>query len=195
SLAEHDPRAGQLRRMLTAMSVPETAAPRVTLDGEAAGRLRSLGYTAGTSARRTVTAADDPKRLVALNERFNTALTAFDSGRAQEALSALLDILHERSDFATARASASTILVATGRAAASVDLLRAGLVGQPDSPELLAKLGTALREAGDLRRSADALERARRAGADQADVANDLAVAYAGLGRTEQARGLFRQLA
>src|SRR5262245_4715203 len=195
NLADRDPRADLLRRLVAATSPGGATAPRVALDGEAAGRLRSLGYAAGTAARRTVTAADDPKRLVALNERFNTALTAFDSGRAPEALSGLLDVLRERSDFATARASASTILVATGRAAAAVDLLRAGLVDQPDSPELLAKLGTALREAGDLRGSADALERARRAGADQPDVVNDLAVAYAALGRSDQARALFRQLA
>ena len=111
NLIDRDPHADLLRRLFTAASTAETTAPRVALDGDAAGRLRSLGYAGGTASRRAVTGADDPKRLVALNERFNTALTAFDSGRAQEALSALQDILRERPDFAAARASASTILV------------------------------------------------------------------------------------
>jgi arylsulfatase A-like enzyme/Flp pilus assembly protein TadD len=193
NLVDRDPHADLLRRLL-ATAGADTTAPRVALDADAAARLRSLGYAGGSWFRRGVTAADDPKRLVGLNERFNTALTAFDGGHPREALSALQDIVRERPDFAAARASAATILVATGSPGAAVDLLRAGLADQPDSPELLARLGTALRGAGDLRGSADALERARRAGADQPEVVNDLAVAYAGLGRADLARALFRQL-
>ena len=194
NLVDRDPHADLLRRLLLAAPGGETTAPRVALDADAAGRLRSLGYAAGAASRRTVTAADDPKRLVALSERFNDALTAFDSGQPQQALTALQAIVRERPDFAAARASAAAVLVAAGNPAAAIELLRTGLVDQPESPELLARLGTALRAAGDLRGSADALERARRAGAEQADVVNDLAVAYAGLGRTDDARALFREL-
>ena len=50
--------------------------------------LRSLGYAATSSAAgpagpapRVYTDADDPKRLVALNERFNAALESFTAGR------------------------------------------------------------------------------------------------------------------
>ncbi len=105
---DRDSRAAPMKRELQLVTTQQTGAPRVALENEAAGRLRSLGYTAGSSARTTVTAADDPKRLVALNERFNTALTAFDEGRSQEALSAFLEILHERPDFVAARTSAAT---------------------------------------------------------------------------------------
>jgi protein O-GlcNAc transferase len=155
--------------------------------------LRSLGYTGGTPARGPITLADDPKRLVAMNERFNAALTAFDSGRTAEALSAFLSILSERADFDAARASAATVLMATDRSRAAVDLLREGLAQRP-SPELLAKLGAALREAGDLTAAADALRAARRAGDENPDVTNDLAVVCAGLGRTDEARALFHEL-
>src|SRR6185295_16149522 len=147
------------KRALQVVTTQQTGAPRVALENEAAGRLRSLGYTTGSSSRTAVTAADDPKRLVALNERFNTALTAFDEGRSQEALSAFLEILHERPDFVAARTSAATVLLASGRNSQAVDLLRAGLKEQSDSPELLARLGSALRASGDLRGSADVLER------------------------------------
>jgi len=189
-----DPRGEVLRRMLQSMAGAESAAPRVALDADAAARLRSLGYTGGAPSRRPVTSADDPKRLVALNERFNSALTAFDEGRSDEALSAFQAILRERPDFAAARASASTMLVATGRSRAAVDLLREGLAADPGSPVLLAKLGTALRAAGDLRGAAAALEHARLVGADSPDVANDLAVVYASLHRADEARTLFHQL-
>jgi arylsulfatase A-like enzyme/Flp pilus assembly protein TadD len=193
---DRDPHGDTLKRALAMAPAAEAAAPNVALDADAAGRLRSLGYTAGAGAprRKAITAADDPKRLVGLNERFNSALTAFDEGRSREALAEFLSILHERPDFAAARASASTVLVAAGNAGAAVDLLRAGLTEQGESPELLAKLGTALRANGDLPGAAVALERARRAGDENPDVMNDLAVVYAGLGRADEARTVFHQL-
>lgn len=191
---DHDPRADRLQRALRLLSGPETAAPRIALDAEATARLHALGYTAGSTARTMPTAADDPKHLIALSERFNTALTAFDDGRSPEALSAFLAIVRERPDFVAARASAATVLLAAGRSREAVDLLRAGLLAQSESPELLAKLGSALRVAGDLGGSAAALEHARRAGDENPDVLNDLAVVYAGLGRGDDARTIFQQL-
>jgi arylsulfatase A-like enzyme/Flp pilus assembly protein TadD len=190
---DRDPHAELLKRTLRLASGPETAAPRVAMDTDAAARLRSLGYATGSSPR-TMTPGDDPKRLVALNERFNTALTAFDEGRPQQAIAAFLAILRERPDFVAARTSASTALVATGRGREAVDLLRAGLQQQPESPDLLAKLGAALSAAGDSAGAIDALERARRAGDEGPDVLNQLAVVLAGTGRANDARAIFHTL-
>jgi len=192
-----DPHGDALKRLIAAMPADEAPAPRapVPLDAQASARLRSLGYTAGSSTHKNVTAADDPKRLVALNERFNSALTAFDEGRGDEALAAFQSILRERPDFATARASASTVLVAAGRSAEAIRLLQDGLALEPGSPVLLAKLGSALRAAGDFTGAAAALDRARRAGNASPDVANDLAVVYAAAGRVHEARALFQELA
>jgi arylsulfatase A-like enzyme/tetratricopeptide (TPR) repeat protein len=189
-----DPHGSALQRVLQTMTATEDPAPRVALDANAAERLRSLGYAAGAAPHKTVTSADDPKRLVALNERFNSALAAFDEGRPDAALAGCLSILRERPDFAAARASASTVLVAAGKAADAVALLRDGLAIQPDNPDLLAKLGTALRAAGDLRGAATALEQARRAGDGNPDVMNDLAVVYAAQGRADAARATFHEI-
>jgi arylsulfatase A-like enzyme/Flp pilus assembly protein TadD len=191
---DRDPHMEPLKRALQLVTTQQTTAPHVALEQDAVGRLRSLGYTAGSSSRGAGTAADDPKRLVALNERFNTALTTFDEGRSQEALSMFVAILRERPDFVAARTSGATVLLASGRNREAIDLLRAGLVDQPRSPELLSKLGSALRATGDLRGSAEALEQARRVGDDNPELLNDLAVVYAGLGRTDDARSVFRQL-
>ena len=195
--AHGDSHLAALTRAFAQVSGPaagsDTTAPRVAMDAEAAARLRSLGYASGAAVHGPITLADDPKRLVALNERFNTALTAFDSGRADEALAAFLAILRERPDFDAARASAATVLTATHRSHAAVQLLREGLA-QRQSPELLAKLGVALREEGDLPAAADALQRAQRAGDDSPELINDLAVTDAGLGHADEARALFREL-
>jgi arylsulfatase A-like enzyme/Flp pilus assembly protein TadD len=193
--ASSDPRAEALKRSLRLAAGSERSAPAAPRDSDAAARLRSLGYTAGSvTPHRATTAADDPKRLVVLNERFTAALTAFDLGRSEEALSTFLSILQTRPDFISARTSAATILLTRGRASEAVRLLREAPADQADSGELLAKLGAALRETGDLKAAAAAFERAQRADNQNPELLNDLAVTYAGLGRTADARRLFKVL-
>jgi arylsulfatase A-like enzyme/tetratricopeptide (TPR) repeat protein len=190
-----DPRGEVLQRALRLVSGPAGSAPAASLDADAASRLRSLGYTGGSAApRKAADPADDPKRLVALSEQFTAALAAFDRGRSDEALSVFLSILKTRPDFITARTSAATVLLASGRGAEAVRLLRDAPANQADSVDLLAKLGVALRETGDLKGAAGAFERARREGNQNPELLNDLAVTYAGLGRSADARKLFDAL-
>ena len=174
-----------------------TASPTAPgIDEEAAARLRALGYTGGSTPHRRspYTEADDPKRLAPLNERFNTALDAFNQRRGADALREFEAIIRERPDFVSARTSAATVLLATGRAEDAVTLLKQAPPDQADSPELLAKLGTALREAGEFSNAAAVLERARRAAHQNPDVLNDLGVVYARLGRDREAREAFGEL-
>jgi arylsulfatase A-like enzyme/Tfp pilus assembly protein PilF len=198
NLADRDASRRETLAQALARLVPPagaaTAVPR-PVDADAAARLRSLGYaTASAKAQRTYTDADDPKRLVALNEQFNTALAAFNAGQHDAALSEFLAVLRQRPDFITARTSAATVLVSLGRPADAVALLRAAPGAQATSPEILAKLGTALRAAGDVRSAAVAFDRSRAAGNQNPELLNDLGVAYGQLGRPDEARGLFREL-
>jgi arylsulfatase A-like enzyme/Flp pilus assembly protein TadD len=192
-----DPRATAMRAVLRTLSSaaesPGTAAP---VDAEAASRLRSLGYV-GRAAPLNAhpSAADDPKRLVALNERFNSALTAFDERRADVALSEFVAILRERPDFLSARTSAATILLNTGRGNDAVRLLEEAPPSQHASVEWSIRLGAALREVGRTREAATVLEAARNAGVDDVELSQNLATAYAALGRTSEARALFESLA
>lgn len=197
--AGHEPQDQALRRMLSELTdSPEARAPAARIDSEAESRLRSLGYTGGLvrpvdAPGHQAREADDPKRLVGLNERFNTALTDFDSGRVEGALAEFERILRERPDFLSARTSAATALLSEGRASEAVRLLRDAPAGEQASADLLVRLGDALRESGDLRGAATAFQQAKNAGW-QTDVDEDLAVTYAALGRLEEARELFRQL-
>jgi choline-sulfatase len=190
-------RTNGLQRALAALeSGGDARAAAVPLDADAAVRLRSLGYVGGTTARPSApTVADDPKRLVALNEQFNSALTAFEEGRGQEALQGFADVLSARPDFASARTSAATVLLSQRRANEAVRLLREAPASQRESPQILARLGAALRDAGDLGGAAAALEQARRLDDGNVDVLADLAVVYAAQGRTADARRLFDELA
>jgi len=189
-----DPRGEAMQRTLRLVSARGGSAPATSLDAEAAARLRSLGYTGSAVPRHEATAADDPKRLVTLSEQFTTALTAFDRGRSDEALSAFLAILKVRPDFISARTSAATVLLALGRGPEAVQLLNDAPPGQENSTDRLAKLGVALRETGDLKGALRALERARQEGNENPELLNDLAVTYAGLGRPVDARRQFDAL-
>jgi Flp pilus assembly protein TadD len=204
-------REDTLRRLLAqlvtsgAPSAPElstggasTHAP--PLDAEAAARLRALGYVGSSASRkagtsqRTYTVSDDPKRLVTLNEQFNSALTAFDNGQSAEALSMLTAVLHARPDFTSARTNAATVLLSQGRSREAVQLLRNAPPEEQASPQLLEKLGAALRDSGDLRAAAATFEEARRVGDRNLSLLQDLAVTYARLGRAVEARSLFSDL-
>jgi Flp pilus assembly protein TadD len=165
------------------------------VDTEAASRLRSLGYVSGSVTHKGVfTTADDPKHLVALNEKFNTALTAFDGGRADEALAGFMTVLAERPDFVSVRTSAATVLVTRGRATEAIGLLRDTPPDQRESTDILAKLGAALQASGDPRGAAAALERARQSRPGDDRIVEDLAVAYASMGRMDDARATLHEL-
>ncbi len=164
--------------------------------GDAEARLRALGYVSGrTGARpRAYGTADDPKQLVSLNERFNSAISAFNEGQSRPALDSLLQILHDRPDFLSARTSAATILLTERRARDAAALLADAPPAQSNAPARLAKLGVALRDAGDLDGAAQALERALRDGDENPDLLNDMGVVYARLGREREARAMFESL-
>jgi arylsulfatase A-like enzyme/Flp pilus assembly protein TadD len=198
NLVDREPtRRETMRRALAQLAVsPSASAVPVAIGEDAAARLRSLGYTSasGAPARQNYTEHDDPKRLIALSEQFNTALEAFNAGRSAEALSMFLALLRERPDFLTARTSAATVMMSTGQAPAAVALLRAAPAEQAGAPEILARLGTALQRAGNLKDAAAVLERSRAAGNQNPEILNDLGVVYAQLGRIAEARAMFEEL-
>lgn len=191
------------RSRLRLSAAPAAAAPAASGDAASERRLRSLGYVAASppspasparAGAGPFTDADDPKRLVALSERFNSGLTSFTEGRAAEALQAFEAVLAARPDFTLARTSAATVLIAEDRPADAARLLRAAPAPLDGAPEVQAKLGQALRAAGDLPGAATALERARAAGYANPELLNDLGGVYAGLGRAGDARAAFSAL-
>jgi Flp pilus assembly protein TadD len=191
-------RADELSRVLqlTPSSAPGASTP---IGIDAANRLRSLGYVGGgrsgpSAGSSHYSEGDDPKRLVALNERFNIGLEAFNEGRGDEALAAFTAVLRERPDFITARTSAATILLSANRPGEAVALLRDAPGDQASSPELLAKMGSALRDSGDLKGAADAFSRALQAGDQNPVLLNDLGVVFARMGRGDDARRMFNEL-
>ncbi len=178
-------------RVWTAAPIP--AGGRV--DSATAARLQSLGYiTASPHARAAFSLADDPKRLVALSEAFNTALEDYSSGRADAALEKFSQVLADRPDFLAARLSAAMVLIKTGRASAAVVLLRDAPAAEKTTPAWLMRMGQALAAAGELREAHDVLAAAVAAAAGDPEPLNELGVVLLRQGETDAARRAFERL-
>jgi arylsulfatase A-like enzyme/Flp pilus assembly protein TadD len=184
-----------LLKEITSAPVRPGDAPTRVVSADTEARLESLGYVSGSNAPSKIyTDADDPKRLVELNNLFTSALEESSTGQTKQALAQLDEVLAKRPDFETARTSAANILLSQGRTADAISLLNAAPGGVDKSPALLAKLGAAEREAGNAAAAAKSYEEAIAAGSLDPDVYNDLGVLYVELGRIDDARAMFNRL-
>lgn len=171
--------------------------PQALIDPDAAMRLRSLGYTAGAanSTPRKYTVADDPKRLLDIDKRFERALALGGGGEYREAAALLTGILAERPDFTAAALALASVFMAGGDAPRAASLLEAALLRTPRSAVLKARLGAAYLAAGDLPRAAAALQPvADLAQPEGLEAANTLAIVWTEQGQIDRARRLFAKV-
>lgn len=198
NLAASDPdRVRQLRSRLAALTNerrPTAGGAASEPDAETARRLASLGYVGSLQpgGRRDYSNEDDPKRLVELNELFNTAITDYGDGRSDTALRKLQGVLSKRPDFLAARTSAAAILSGTGRAQEAIALLRAAPEPSQSSATVQTKLGLAYDAAGNLTEAARCLESAARLRAGDTETLNGLGVVYARMKRFDDGRRTLR---
>lgn len=185
-------RAQQLRAALPTLTAGTVAPTTVSLTPEAAARLRSLGYASGTPRRRTGPFApdDDPKRVLALYERFLDIL----AGGALD-LDGLRKVLAARPTFEAARLAAASVLIETGQATEAIALLEAPAAATDASMALRERLGAAYLAAGQPGRAAAILNLVVSAGSASADAWNALGVARAQLGRRAESRQAFDEAA
>jgi arylsulfatase A-like enzyme/Flp pilus assembly protein TadD len=189
-------RARDLEERLDRITKNATAPASTPLDADAEARLRSLGYVVGSSSGppKTYTAADDPKRLVHLNQALDEAAAAWSRGDAQQAMTLLRRTIDERPDLTIAYERLGFMLRATGRVAEAVSLLdRAAREGHGDT-RLLRSLGSLLRDAGDLGRSASVLGEVVRADPSDLQAADALGQTYTRWRRWREAEALFRHV-
>jgi choline-sulfatase len=193
-------RAAALQQRLARWNAPAAAlaSPLIGLaDPDAAARLRSLGYAAvqaPAGRARRFTIADDPKRLVDLDRRYERALTITGDGRYAEAASLLRSVVAERPDFAVAYNTLASVLIQGGQPRDAVKVLEDAARKGVSTPDLQARLGSAYLAVGDAAQAAAALEPLAARGNASVDALNTLAIAYAQLGRRAQARQLFTEV-
>ncbi|HET7698411.1 MAG TPA: sulfatase-like hydrolase/transferase [Vicinamibacterales bacterium] len=113
-------------------------------------RLRSLGYIGGASAavRERYTEADDPKRLVEIEQLLTRGNDAIRLGRADEAIAAFRTIIEKRPDTEDAYRKLALVYWRTGRRALAVETLETALRNGVTQPEVRIRLSQYLAESG-----------------------------------------------
>ena len=168
---------------------------RVAEDPRAAARLRSLGYVSGSApSKATYTEADDPKRLVDLDQAVHRAVDAFTAGRAGEAVQIYQEVVARRPDMAIAYRHLAFIEWQRGNASAAVDTLRRAIAHGVADPRIASDLGSYLADTGHVAEAIEILEPLASDSAADADILNTIGIAYARSGRTEQARRVFERV-
>jgi Flp pilus assembly protein TadD len=175
----------------------EASAPgvRVTEEPDAAARLRALGYVAGGAPAKThYTEADDPKRLVDLDQAVHRGVEAFAAGRTGDALEIYRGVITRRPDMAIAYRHLAFIEWQHGDAPAAIATLRRAIHAGVTDARVVTQLGGYLTDTGDVADGIRLLEPLAKAPTADADTLNALGIAYARTGRAADARSVFERV-
>lgn len=171
-----------------------TAAPgRPMRETEAvAEKLRALGYvSSGPRPEKTsYTEADDPKRLISIDQDLHAGTDFFDQGRYQDAIDAFRRVLAVRADTADAYKYLAYVYWQTGRPNLAIQTLEDALQHGVTDQDVSVRLGTYFSDLGQARK---ALELFQALPQDEPAVLNGLGVAQAQLGRNAEAAATFRR--
>jgi arylsulfatase A-like enzyme/Flp pilus assembly protein TadD len=181
--------AGVLQRFSAA-----SPAERLAEDADAAARLRALGYVSGSPApKRQFTDADDPKRLVGLDDDVHRAVEAFVAGRSADAEAVYRRVIERRPDMAIASRHLAFLLARRGDLSGAIAVLRRAVSAGVTDRRVLTLLGEYLADTGRTAQAIEMLEPLSNAPDADADVLNTLGIAYAQAGRGDAARRTFER--
>ncbi len=141
--------------------------------------------------REKYTDADDPKRLVEIEQMLTRANDALRAGRAQEAADTYRAIIQKRPDTEDAYRKLALVYWRGGRPADAIATLELALRNGVTQSEVRIRLGQYLAEAGQ---PAKAIELLKDTAGSDPDALNALGNAYTMAGRLGDAEAIFRRL-
>jgi arylsulfatase A-like enzyme/Flp pilus assembly protein TadD len=165
-----------------------------TETAETLEQLRSLGYIGGggAPARESFTDADDPKRLIGLEQAIAQATSALQARRPADAIPLLKDVIARRPDTEDAYRKLALAYWRLGRPADSIATLESALRAGITQPLVRIKLAEYLAQAG---RPAQAVKVLETISHDDPDALIALGNALEMAGRRADALATFRRLA
>jgi arylsulfatase A-like enzyme/Flp pilus assembly protein TadD len=171
-----------LRKALADQAPSGDAAPlRKDVSPEEQARLLSLGYLSGSgSAKKTYTAADDPKNLVTLDRDLHDAIAAYQKGDLGGAITRARSLVAQRPDMQLAQEMLAFLLGQNERPDEAIDVLRRNIAAGRGSDAMRIRLGLLLSETG---RGPEAVAELRPfAGRNDPDLLNAYGIALADSG-------------
>jgi tetratricopeptide (TPR) repeat protein len=186
------PRVEVLLNTLRGFNTAPPGRPRQET-AETIDRLRSLGYIGGgaAAARETYTDADDPKRLIELDQWLTQAAQAQREGRPQDAVRLYQQVIAKRPDTEDAYRKLALVHWRSGRAADAIATLEAALQQGITQSEVRIKLAQYLAESGQPKRAIELLEQMT---GDDPDALIGLGNAYLAADKSREALTAFERL-
>jgi len=180
-----------LRQTLASFNVAPPGRPTAETS-DVIEKMRALGYITGAAGpRERYTDADDPKRLVDLEQAMHRAVEAFEQGRLDAAIAEYTTVLTRRPDMEDAYRYLAFLHWQAGRPSVAIQTLEDALKRGLTAPELRIKLAEYLSETGQAPRAIKVLEGST---GDDPDALLALGIAYGTAGRAQDAMRTFRHV-
>ncbi|HEY7512342.1 MAG TPA: sulfatase-like hydrolase/transferase [Vicinamibacteria bacterium] len=195
--ATHAAEAGRLRALLASLRAQDRGAAPAAESSETREKLRALGYLASSAAprRERYGPADDPKRLIALDDLSSRMITLHAQGDVEGALALGRKVLAERPNDPLTCLQVAYLERARGDLPGAIAAARRALALRPTDAETAALLGVYLNEAGRPRETLDVLAPFAAAEPPHLDVLTAQGMALAALGRGAEALAVFARAA
>lgn len=163
-----------------------------TESAQVSEQLRSLGYAAPapSAAKTTFTDADDPKRLISVDQALHAAGDLYERGQIKESIAQFEQVITNNPRIADAYRYQAFVYWQAGQTDAAIQTLQRALkAGLTDKP-LRVRLGMYLAESG---RSNEAIVLLKPL-TDDVEALNGLGIAYGNANRLKEARQVFEQV-
>ena len=183
--------ADEARQLLLTMHSNAPSSRNVT--SEEAARLRSLGYVTGADSSKTsYTAADDPKNLVALDNKMHEVIDAYEHHDVARALALAKEVVAARPDMAAGRELLAFVLQQSENVPAAIENLRAAIRKGAQTDGIRVQLGLLLTESGKTAEAVQIL--APLASGNDPDALNAYGIALADEGKAGDAARQFNRV-
>jgi arylsulfatase A-like enzyme len=181
----------EARKVLAALNASTSALRNVS--AEEAAQLRSLGYVGGGgSAKKSYTAADDPKNLVGLDNKMHQIIEAYELHQLDRSIKLAREVVAERPDMAAGRELLAFVLQQSENVPEAVENLKKAIGTAQETESLRVQLGLLLTEQGKIDEAVTVL--APLAKGSNPDALNAYGIALADQGKLDEAMQQFQRV-
>ncbi|PYQ51474.1 MAG: hypothetical protein DMF59_07735 [Acidobacteria bacterium] len=182
----------EARRILSAFHAEASTATR-NISPEEAAQLRSLGYVSGTaSGKKTYTTADDPKNLVAIDNKMHQVIDAYERRDLDRALSLAREVVASRPQMPAGHELLAFVWQQRERVGDAIASLREAIRSGGQNESIRMQLGLLLTETGKTDEAVKIL--APLAKGNDPDALNAYGIALADQGKVDQANQQFQHV-
>jgi len=183
--------AAELRRFVDGLASQEVK-PRRAISDEEKARLLALGYLGGSSEKKTFTAADDPKRLIAVDNELHKVVELFQKGDLRGARMVADDIVRKLPDMSAGLDMLAFIAEQSGDTTAAIATLQRSIKNGSSTSDMRVRLALLLSHEGRPDEAIRLLE--PLSGGSDPDVLNAYGIVLSDLGRNADARSVFNRV-